>query len=129
MASLALAAFAFSTNVSAREVAIDRDEYVTLLANVQLLKERLANAGQQISMYKKLDSDQKRLIVLHKDRIEELEKHILSSDRLTGDFKTTMDQTELVLLEAHRNLKREKRLSRYKTYAVIIGGAIIWLAW
>lgn len=124
-----LAAFAFSTEVSAREVALDREEFVNLLANVQLLKERLANADQQISMYKKLDFDQKRLIVLHTDRIKELEKYISSTDGLTGGFKEAIEQTELVLDESDRRLKQEKRLSRYKTYAFIAGGVIVWLMW
>lgn len=99
------------------------------MANVQLLKERLANADQQISMYKKLDFDQKRLIVLHTDRIKELEKYISSTDGLTGGFKEAIEQTELVLDESDRRLKQEKRLSRYKTYAFIAGGVIVWLMW
>ena len=62
------------------------------------------------------------------DRIKELEKYIASSDNLSAEFKETMEKTELVLDEADRNLKTEKRLSRYKTYA-IIGGALVWLLW
>ncbi len=108
---------------------MDRAEFVNLLANVQMLKERLANADRQISLYKTLDSDQKRLIFLHAERIKELEKYIKSSDKLTGGFKETIEQTELVLDESDRNLKHEKRLSRYKSYAFIVGGVIVWLMW
>lgn len=99
------------------------------MANVQLLKQRLANAEQQISLYRKLDADQKRLIVLHTNHIKELEMHIGSTGKLTADFKTAIDQTELVLEESDRNLKHEKRLSRYKTYAFIVGGVVVWLFW
>lgn len=112
----------------AAEIAIERNEFVNLLANVKILKENLSSADRQITLYKRLDVDQKRLILLHSDRIKELEKYIASSDNLSAEFKETMEKTELVLDEADRNLKTEKRLSRYKTYA-IIGGALVWLLW
>lgn len=108
---------------------MDRAEFVKLLANVQLLKERLASADQQIGLYKKLDSDQKRLIVLHSERIKELENYVSSTDGLTGGFKEAIEQTELVLDESDRRLRYEKRLSRYKNYAFIAGGVIVWLMW
>lgn len=107
---------------------MERQEFVNLLANVQLQRERLANADKQIDLYKKLDTDQKRLIVVHTDRIKELEGYIASADKLIADFKTTMEQTELVLEESDKNLKFEKRLSRYKT-EFIVGGLLVWLFW
>jgi hypothetical protein len=128
LAILASAAFAFANEGHAGEVAMERQEFVNLLANVQLQKERLANADQQIGLYKKLDADQKRLLVVHKDRIKELESYIASADKLIADFKTTMEQTELVLEESDKNLKFEKRLSRYKT-EFIVGGVLVWLLW
>jgi hypothetical protein len=128
LAILASVTFALANDGQTAEVAMDRKEFVNLLSNVQLQKERLANADQQIGLYKKLDTDQKRLIVMHTDRIKELESYIASTDKLVADFETTMEQTELVLDEADRNLKFEKRLSRYKT-EFIVGGVLVWLLW
>ena len=125
---LVLTVFSVSSEGKAAEIAIDRKEFVDLLANVKMLKEGLSNANRQITLYKNLDADQKRLILLHSDRIKELEAYIASTNKLADEFKTTMDKTELVLDEADRNLSIEKRLSRYKTYA-IIGGVLGWLLW
>lgn len=119
--------FAFATDGRA-EVVLKRDEFVNLLANVQLQKERLTSAEQQIGLYRKLDADQKRLIVVHTDRIRELENYIATSDKLSAEFKTTMEQTEQVIDDLDRNLKFEKRLSRYKT-EFMVGGVILWLLW
>ena len=45
----------------AAEIAIERNEFVNLLANVKILKENLSSADRQITLYKRLDADQKRL--------------------------------------------------------------------
>jgi len=120
--------FASVSYGSAAEIAIDRAEFVNLLTSLKVMKENLSNASSQLTLYKKLDADQKRLIVLHTERIKELEAFIASTDSLAAEFKETMEKTELVLDETDRSLNREKRLSRYKTYA-IIGGMLVWLFW
>lgn len=60
----------------AATVELDRGEFVKLLANIDLLKQRLANADAQIVLHVKGRDEREKIITLQRDHIAELEAMI-----------------------------------------------------
>lgn len=113
--------------VAEDEVCLPKTQFVDLMTNVKVLKERLKNLEQRDPLYKQLDADQKELIKRHLERIKVLEASLDSSEKLAEEFKATMEKIEPVLDEYEKELKREKRLSRYKTEGYILSVLAAWL--
>lgn len=86
----------------AASVVLDRDEFVQLLANVDLLKQKLANADQQIALYIKARDERDKIIAIQKQQIGELESMIRDYDAMG---KT---QEELIMALEQRFAQREQ---------------------
>lgn len=57
----------------AASVVLDREEFVQLIANVDLLKKKLANADQQLILHVKAKGERDKIIALQQQQIGELE--------------------------------------------------------
>lgn len=86
----------------AASVVLDRDEFVQLLANVDLLKQKLANADQQITLYIKARDERDKIIAIQKQQIGELESMIQDHEAMG---KT---QEELIMALEQRFAQREQ---------------------
>lgn len=63
-----------------KAVVIPQDEFVTMLGQVDLLKKKLANADQQLTLYRRVKTDHQQLITLDQQHIAELEAIIRSHE-------------------------------------------------
>ncbi|WP_413937164.1 hypothetical protein [Nitrospira sp. BLG_1] len=68
-----LISFCIPSLSAAATVELDRGEFVKLLANIDLLKQRLANADAQIVLHLKGRDAREKVISLQKEHIAELE--------------------------------------------------------
>ena len=68
-----LISFCIPSLSAAATVELDRAEFVKLLANIDLLKQRLANADAQIVLHLKGRDAREKVISLQKEHIAELE--------------------------------------------------------
>lgn len=71
LVSLGLASVA-----EAKTVNMDYDEFVKMLANVDVLKNHLATANQQIVLHKRGAAEREHVITLQKKQIEELKASV-----------------------------------------------------
>lgn len=86
----------------AASVVLDRNEFVQLLVNVDLLKRKLANADQQIALYIKARGERDKIIAIQKQQIGELESMIRDYEAMG---KT---QEELIMALEQRFAQREQ---------------------
>lgn len=71
---LLLCLFTLEVNTTyAASVVLDREEFVQLLANVDVLKKKLANADQQLVLHVKAKDERIKIIALQQAQIGELE--------------------------------------------------------
>lgn len=117
-----LGCVSLSSTVQAASVVLDRAEFVTLLGNVKLLKERLAQAQGEVALRTKAMALRDEQLVLQQQTIDELVA-----------LAEQYEKKDLTEAELHRAVEARlgelERMDRWKSLAVIVEGVIIaWMA-
>lgn len=107
----------------AASVVLDRDEFVQLLANVDLLKQKLANADQQLVLHVKAKGERDKIIALQQAQIGELEG-IIKDHEAAGKSRDEL----IVALE--QRYQQHAQTDLYQSVGIgVLAVALFVLAW
>lgn len=88
------------TVAEAKSVVLDQGEFVTIVANVEVLKKRLANAEEHVAAQRKGLAERDQIIKLQKTHIDKLETALKKANEIEYAQKGTIDKLQAKKPEA-----------------------------
>lgn len=119
--ALLMCSLSHSPSVHAASIVLDRDEFVTMLSHVETLKKRLGIAERQVKLHAAATAERNQLITLQEKHLAELEEIVKKGEEINTSHEEIRVAVTNKLDEIERDLTKEKRLSRYKSYALLAG--------
>lgn len=126
--ALLMCSLSHSPSVHAASIVLDRDEFVTMLSHVETLKKTLGVVERQVKLHTAATAERNQLITLQETHIAELEAIVKKGEAIEQSHEQIRVAVTAKLDEIERDLTREKRLSRYKSYAFVLAGVLFILA-
>lgn len=117
--ALLMCSLSHSPSVHAASIVLDRDEFVTMLSHVETLKKTLGVAERQVKLHTAATAERNQLITLQEKHIAELEEIVRKGEEVDNSQEQIRVAVTARLDEMERDLTKEKRLSRYKSYAFV----------
>lgn len=119
-ASLTLCCLISAGPVHAASVTLDREEFIAMLANVDLLKRKLATADEQIRIHVKAKDQRETVIALQVKHIAELESMVKTYEEMNRT------QDELIAdIEKKFSLKQDRDLYQWLSMGIMAVAIII----
>src|SRR5574343_571937 len=114
-----------SPALSASSVVLDREEFITMLSHVETLKKRLGIAERQVKLHAAATAERNQLITLQEKHLAELEEIVKKGEEINTSHEEIRVAVTNKLDEIERDLTKEKRLSRYKSYGFVLSGILL----
>lgn len=105
----------------AATITMDKAEFITMLANVDLLKQRLANADQQITLHIKGRGERDKIIRLQQEQIKELEGMI-------ADYQARGESAERLIAALEEKAQASSWLTPTSAFVLgLIAAAVVFV--
>lgn len=113
----------------AKEVAMPYDDFLQIVSKVEHSEKLKNRAVAENGVLIKLKGEHETIIKIQSEQIQACEKIVQQQEQLGSTQEQLSQAVEMELRKVRKELEREKRLSRYKSEAFLIGviGAGLWI--